>query len=254
MLPTFHHKFIVTPILDILKEGFSACYGIGKGIETYPLCDYILQSIFLKMTGAQEQKLKCICWEIATIDYEFRNKYLNQRSDYGEFSTYDQKNNIFKTLWNCIDKLESNIKTEGYQKIESDSEASQEEFLKNIREKTIAVMNDDSVLPLSDKRSYDVWKSDPIFTSLGNCRKKEQLLAGKLKKLYENDVIRHRHRCAHNLTSYQQNLPTLDSLANKDYIYYNYYYRYNILILIDEIFIWLYNKYFKLISEDVSWR
>ena len=31
-----------------------------------------MQSIFMKMTGAQEQKMKCICWEIATIDFDLR--------------------------------------------------------------------------------------------------------------------------------------------------------------------------------------
>ena len=57
-----HDKFILTPMSTILEEAIQASSGIGSGIETYPLCDYIMQSIFLKMTGYQEQKMKCIAW------------------------------------------------------------------------------------------------------------------------------------------------------------------------------------------------
>ena len=64
-----HTEFILSPITGILKDVVSASTGIGSGIETYPLCDYIMQSVFLKMTGFQEQKMKCICWELATNDY-----------------------------------------------------------------------------------------------------------------------------------------------------------------------------------------
>ena len=69
-------KFILTPIADILQETVNACKGIGQGIETQSLGEYVLQTTFLKMTGAQEQKLKCICWEMATIDYRYRYQFL----------------------------------------------------------------------------------------------------------------------------------------------------------------------------------
>ena len=48
-------KFIETPISIILREAVVASTAIGNGIETYPVNDYILHSIFLKMTGAQLQ-------------------------------------------------------------------------------------------------------------------------------------------------------------------------------------------------------
>ena len=59
-----------------MRETVTACTGIGDGVETQSLCEYVLQTTFLKMTGASEQKLKCICWEIATYDYEYRHRYL----------------------------------------------------------------------------------------------------------------------------------------------------------------------------------
>ena len=81
-----HEKFILMPMDNILKEAVLASSGIGTGIETYPLCDYIIQSIFLKMTGYQEQKMKCIAWEIATNDFEYRRKLLNNNDKLGEYS------------------------------------------------------------------------------------------------------------------------------------------------------------------------
>ena len=69
-----HTDFILAPISDILKDSISASDGIGSGMETFPLSDYVMQSVFLKMTGFQEQKMKCIVWDLATIDYEYRYK------------------------------------------------------------------------------------------------------------------------------------------------------------------------------------
>ena len=49
-------KFILTPIASILRDTVTACNGVGHGIETQSLGEYVLQTTFLKMTGASEQK------------------------------------------------------------------------------------------------------------------------------------------------------------------------------------------------------
>lgn len=102
-----HYKFILTLMSTILEEAIQASSGIGNGIETYPLCDYIIQSIFLKMTGYQEQKMKCIAWEIATNDFEYRRKLLNNDDKLGECSTYGAKNKIYKVLYEQIIYMDS---------------------------------------------------------------------------------------------------------------------------------------------------
>ena len=98
-----HTKFLLTPILSILKESIIACRGIGIGIETQTLSEYVMQTIFLKMTGALEQKMKCICWEIASNDYEYRYQYL--KKNYGECSRYEDKNHVYKDLINAIARI-----------------------------------------------------------------------------------------------------------------------------------------------------
>ena len=102
MRPNIHTDFILSPITDILKDVVSASSGIGNGIETYPLCDYVMQSVLLKMTGFQEQKMKCICWEMATVDYEYRYDFT--KKPLGECSSYSEKQNIYKDLINQIEK------------------------------------------------------------------------------------------------------------------------------------------------------
>lgn len=287
----------MTPLSSILEDGANACSGVGTGIETYPLCDYILQSIFLRMTGAQEQKLKCICWEMATNDFEYRYYYIRTaKSDYGEFSTYSQKNNVYMQLLDEIRKCNPHFNVEDIYWIENDGTTLQEQLLKkeylrrikdrldsntnreplsaeakerikeNIKKECeksrisilakggrrlfvigliygIAHVLEDTLLAIGEQRSFSFCMDEITKLDVDTFATKDNLLEGELKSLYEKDVIKHRHRCAHNLTSYQQNLPTLDSLADKEHVYHNYYFRFMILILIDEIFMRIYEEY-----------
>ena len=99
-----HNFFILSPITDILRNAVTATAGINSGIETYPLCDYVLQSVFLKMTGFQEQKMKCVCWELATNDYEYRYERYTTRT-LGECSNYNEKSSIYQDIVKQIKKL-----------------------------------------------------------------------------------------------------------------------------------------------------
>ena len=99
-----HTDFILTPITTILEEAVAATSSIGDGIETYPLCDYILQATFLKMTGFQEQKMRCIAWELGTNDFEFRYWWL-EKANLGTYSAYDHKNNIYKEFYQVLKRI-----------------------------------------------------------------------------------------------------------------------------------------------------
>ena len=69
-----------------------------------------MQSVFLKMAGAQEQKMKCICWELATEDYEYRYKRYNGKWDLGECSNYEAKKIVYQDLIEQINKQEHSYK------------------------------------------------------------------------------------------------------------------------------------------------
>lgn len=250
MYNSIHSKFIMTPLSFILEDGINACSGIGTGIETHSLCDYILQTIFLRMTGAQEQKLKCICWEMATNDFEYRYEYIKKaKNDYGEFSTYSQKNNVYKQLLNEIRKCNPHFKVEDIYWIENRETTLQEQLLKkeylcrvkdrldsnankvplsdeakeNIKKECeknrvsilakgfrrlfvigliygMAHVLEDTILVIGEQRDFSFCMDEITKLDVDTFATKGNLLEGDLKSLYEEDVIKHRHRCAHNLT------------------------------------------------------
>jgi uncharacterized membrane-anchored protein len=57
---------------------------------------------------AQEQKMKCIGWELATYDYEYRYKFTQK--PLGECSSYDEKEKIFNDIIYQIVKHGKKIK------------------------------------------------------------------------------------------------------------------------------------------------
>lgn len=273
MYKSKHYNFIITPIFNILKESVIACRGIGDGIETQTISEYILQTTFLKMTGASEQKLKCICWELATNDYEYRYQYLNK--NYGECSNYDSKNTIYKDLIKAIIKLDTSLLEDvgGGEsfilKLIKDSDDSNK-FTNSICDEIINLVKNSTFSLFASKdfsyfcSNYKTFFDNKKFAILKKNEKNDDgftsyLLAntqngkdetGELKKYFESIVYRHRNRCAHNLTSYQENLPTLSTLSEKDYDYNNYFFRFSLLILIDEIFIILYKKYIEALENN----
>lgn len=245
-----HNNFILFPVSDILKDMISASSGIGNGIETYPLCDYIMQSTFLKMTGAQEQKMKCILWELATYDYEYRYFRFTQ-NQLGECSSYDEKQKIYKDLIDQIEKhgrKEFNINFIG------------KDLLLNQTTQLIKDTFLNSNLSIWAERSFNeytsIWNviSCSYFATKDNLFSTAAGISGKPKytliEMYKEHLHKHRNRIAHNTLSYQQNLPTLNMLIKDEHKLNNYFIYFSILILIDNIIINLYKQYLKIIENN----
>ncbi len=230
-----HKDFILTPITNIIKDVVTANAGIGDGIETYPLGEYIMQSVFLKMTGFQEQKMKCICWELATYDYEYRYRRYTLKQ-LGECSTYDEKKIIYKDLIEQIQKHIPNFDVSLFLnkdqiRIETLSEI--RNFFLDTNVSTWSQMN------FIEFTNNATLIQNNLFGSMSNLF--ENVLQERYKQLYS-----HRNRSAHNTLSYQQNLPTLATIVNENYRYDNYFVRFALLTLIDKIFIELYKEFLKL--------
>lgn len=237
-----HKIFILTPVSGILEEANLAINPIGCGIETYPLLDYIMQSIFIKMTGSQEQKLKCIAWELATNDFEFRREFFKDFNT--EFSRYEDKNKVYQKLLEQISIVKGSFLLCNSTRIE-------------IRNKSSL---DSSILNSNLKKWHQ--KEYENYTQLWNgvkegyfANQEKQLLNSNngnnicLQKIYKEHLYKNRNRIAHNTTSFQQNLPTLERLKSKNYQYENYFLWFSILILIDEIFMALYREYLKTLEQ-----
>ncbi|HMG83119.1 MAG TPA: hypothetical protein VK559_08800 [Ferruginibacter sp.] len=246
MRPNIHTKFILLPISETLKDAVSASAGIGSGIETFPMCDYVMQSVFLKMTGFQEQKLKCVCWELATIDFEYRYDY--NTKTVGERSSYNDKQSIYKDLIEQIKKRSASFK------VANDIDKSKILIVVSQKIKTIFDKTNLSIWSQKNFNEYEtIWSEikKKHFandeTNLFTATKEEEI---SLQRIYRDHLYRYRNKIAHNTQSYQQNLPTLKTLVSKDYKYENYFIWLSTLVLIDEIFIELYKKYLMTFDDN----
>lgn len=227
-----HVQFIKKQVENVLEEAVMSisCMDVGNKMESYPLFEYILQSIFLRMTGFLEQKLKCICWELATDDYEYRYERYSKRR-LGECSSLDEKTSVLNDIISQIRKIKdfSNVSAE-----KSINAAKQSlsifERIKYMNEYDYSLL-------------IDFVKDFPESSFLNSAdKKKYNIFVDPLKKEYDC-LYTHRNRCAHNLLSYQSNLPDLKKLSDSEYIKPSYFKFFYILILIDELFICLWNEY-----------
>lgn len=255
-----HETFILTPIANILKEAQFALAPLEGNINNYPLFDYVMQSLFLKMTGFQEQKLKCISWELATDDYALRYERYKLRP-LGECSSYKDKLVVFGDLVSNLEKIKPGCA------LLSDSERSQ--IMTSTKDEIIEFC---SQSPISGWVEKSLGEFSSLFEKCGtecvlyvnkgevteilghceNCKKKSNLCKlAKLKSLKDifDIAIRHRNRCAHNISSYQQNLPALEELQKEEYVLENYLVRFAILLIIDKVFVALFRKYLEMKPE-----
>lgn len=247
-----HTDFILSPITGLIKETVSACMGIGDGMETSTIAEHILQSLFLQMTGFQEQKMKCICWEMATYDYEYRYKRFIQNV-LGECSNYKEKNQVINDIVNCtqsisgtlplldrstknaiitsvVSEIDNIILNTNLYKWESRQYKDYKDVIKNIKGSQLLVQGKNNSVSLFQEHKDGIGGGykDLVF-------------------IYDK-VYRHRNRCAHNTLSYQENLPTLNKLMDNDYVYENYFLRYAMLTLIDSVTVTLYKNYLMVLN------
>ncbi len=198
------------------------------------------------MTGFQEQKMKCICWEFANNDYVYRyERYTNKTL--GECSSYKEKKSVYQDIVKQIEKQCGNFDI-----------STKINKVGILQDTTIDISNifPESNLSIWTQRKYDefvnIWKG---IKNTDFANDKENLFTGVIGRvslidIYENHLYKHRNRCAHNTQSYQQNLPTLKNLVNENYQYENYFVWFSILVLIDKLFIALYVKYLDALQDD----
>ena len=236
------NKIIKTPIIEILKECNN---GIPRdfGVIMTPMRQYIMQSLFLKMTGALEQKLKCIIWELSLEDYNLRYEIM-RKWEFGECSSYKDKNNVIKKIFECIDhNKKGSIRLSQTDKIS---------ILNNVISECKIVF-DVSEIVFWYPRQFNEYKNliQIIVGSKDESKLIDKDLFQKDKILYKAyDVLyRFRNRCAHNLLVYQNYKKSFSSMIEKDSEYQNWFLWFFILILIDYIFIESYMLYEKTLNE-----
>lgn len=245
--PYSHIPFILKPATDIVKEAIWSLNATRGGIEAYPICGYLFHSLFLKLTGAQEQKLKCICWEMACRDYDYRYERF-ERNRYSECSDYKDKSMVYNDLLNEIRKRDESFIVDDAEKdaiINEWRTSTQALFENSLMASCFKKSFDDYITLASNVRKSWIMKDTQLLT------KKDNLPSGEtsatcgmaLQEIYVRHVYVERNRCAHNTRSYQHNLPSLKSMMADDYKMQNYFLFMSVLLLLDSIFIRLFEDY-----------
>lgn len=230
-------QFISTPLSTVLEEAAYALRSLDSSMSMYALCDYVFQSLFLKMTGFGEQKCKCICWDLASRDYVYRYEIYSSRSN-KEFSQLKDKTSVWADLLGQIRKERPDYVLNSNQL---------DEIMLNIKT-TIANFYHDARLEGWSERMFSEYQ-ELMSLCDSRCLLSDQgkSLLGKnnridLQKAYEM-LYRFRNRCAHNTTSYQQNLPALETLRKEEHRYDNYFFRFALLLMIDMVITGTYKVY-----------
>ena len=249
-----HQEFITSSVTDVFREAAAALSSIDDGMMMLKASDYILQTAFMKMTGFLEQKMKCICWEIASQSYEYRHGVFFKERICG-FSSYKEKKSVLNDLIKELSRSNEGFEIDKHKKqdiilrVEYDMD-----FFYNvpcvpkiysrqfaITKELIKKIKPDDILPGANKG--DITKTE-LFN--GQVKGNGQGIITKNGKIdlqyaYEEIVYKHRNRCAHNTICYQRNNPLIDVVSSADYPFHNYLSRFAILDLIDVIFICVYN-------------
>lgn len=263
-----HSEFILTGLSKILEEASVAIHNVGKGVDTLPLRDYFLQSLFLRMTGAQEQKCKCVCWDLGTYDYEFRYRTFTDWK-LGECSSLKDKSSVFSAVMHALERLKvGNVAVVEERVRKSILVAAQkaahdfydscsalgwpekeinefDEVFKEIKPSCIALQStkeDRSWKLLASKCEKCERRKTQNFPS-GCDQSKGGFLTFSLSDLYDECVYRHRNECAHNTLSYQMNRPSFSLMSSQNFLYHNYYLRFAILIVLDELLMSAYRQW-----------
>lgn len=229
--------FITTSVFEILQQGIAAAECLQQdSIDTYPILDYLLQSVFLRMTGFEEQKLRTICWEVATVDLDYRYKTLQGHVSYGEFSKLDDKKSVFTLLKD---------KTKEYGG-EFNIDSKKTDILNEVKFEMEVAMKD-SLIARSFPDEYHRYEIFVKTWRTDHFAKSNQLLAGNIEKVYDA-LYKQRNRCAHNTASYQQDMLSLTEMQDSQMMNYNYFSYFAILLLLDKVFTesyWMFRNSYK---------
>ncbi len=217
-----HKEFILTPLSSLIEQTLQPMDLYKGQICNYIIKEYVLQSLFIKLTGCMEQKAKCILWDIATHDFEYRRDFLRENSKQGEYSTYDSKNIVYKTLINQGEKFCDRKKVELLN------------YLIDFKDKILTK----SILKVWLPRELQDLNIKSLFASQRWAE--EDLFNSPLKEIYET-LYRYRNRCAHNVLSYQGNVLSPQRIKEKENA--NYATWFTLLVLTDMIYMDLYEKF-----------
>lgn len=251
-----HLTFIRTSLAKIMRDVAASAALLGDGMEFYAVQGNLLQSLLLQMTGAQEQKMKCICWELATNDLKYRYERYYKGWSLNECSSLQSKNTVFKDLMKAIRTHEPSF-------VLYADDAAKDSLRNDVLQTMKDIFNGTNIQLLYDKkfnefcatfgslRATNIYPDKFQLLKIGD--KEVPLNVNSDNELYAvyHLLYTHRNSCAHNATSYQLNIPAFQDLNNIVYQKYNNIFLFfATLLLIDEMFRKAFAHYEMLITNS----
>ena len=232
-----HTDFIISDIFDVVDDAIMSTSSIGQNIAHYSLCEYLFQSVFLRLTGYQEQKLKCILWEIASDDLDFRYKYLSGSVKVNECSQLSDKNIVYNILKKTLEDKKHPFLFPDEIEINRQISEIKDNLISKFETSVFRKWLPREYSRFIEFSSNIRYKRDGYFT-LKSIFGGDNYLNEAFDKLY-----RHRNRCAHNLLSYQSNVPKLLDFTKDVDGSDNYFTRILLLCMIDNVFTRMFKFY-----------
>lgn len=245
-----NRELITTDISSVLNETNEMLSGVDWNMSTYPLYNYIMSTTFLKMAGLQEQKMKCICWELASNDFDYRyERFIEKGWILGTCADLNRKEQVYEDLCKQITNINSTFKG----------------LPKDVKEKlvsksvtTVTLFYQQSHLEKIAQSEFNYYYE--VFSFVKKCHIIENLKyllsrrnidckyinntiirEDSLTKMY-GIMIKRRNELAHNLTIYKK-ANTFSDLLQSNCKYDNFFIYFTLLIIIDNIFSELLNIY-----------
>lgn len=265
-------KFLMSDISLYIEEFISIFNNDRITLQNSPICNLALQSIFLKLIGAVEQKIYNLKWYIGFNDLDVRRKI---QEDFTRQSTNQDSLNkayelfIYKlkeynpalkfssSIWRNSDLLEKSYNKvyEMFSKSSLIDYTGSEfyDFTQNLPLKLFFIHNklhkalkgeyssgtkqriNRNIDAINNELSNYIKNINCYFDNKLSTKEKFENVMSKCLELYYDRLIRHRHALAHNFISVKMDLPLLKDILHEMYKYDTYYYRFMICIYLDFI-------------------
>lgn len=234
-------NFILTPIDKLIDDAITSTAGLHNKLYAYPVVEYIMHSLFLKISGMLEQKMYSIIFEMSSNHIDLRYKALN--GYYKGVSSLNDKNKILKEL---IEQITLYANYDMVNKLEYIDISYWQDSINKINEKFyLSLFMDCNIRQF--KECHD------ILTSLDITKKtlhKDTKLKNNLFIIYEKYLCPTRNRLAHNEYVQYNNIPTIKDIARDSYKYNNYFLFFTIFHYIDIVFMNSFKQYIECIDNN----
>lgn len=255
MEPYNHSQFILKPQLAEIELKVASFAALGDSIVVYSIQNDFLNSLFMQLTGAQEQKSKCICWMLAQYDLEYRRRRFFDGWNLSECSRLSDKNNVYGDLLNQTRKVLPDYH------IFADIPDKQV-FVQSLHSKLYNIFENTNLVA-QRKHEYETFKEIAQNLNLSNIDGENKLFKDgetDIDKMKDNSPVLlsaiykllyvHRNRNAHNTISYQENLPDIKNLLNTNVQRYSNIFLYIAeLVIIDELYMRVYRAYLDTVNS-----